>query len=51
MDLDDVHGCHGQASTIDHAPNAALKANVIEICFACCHLPASTGAVRGKALV
>ena len=41
MQLDDVHGGHGQARPIDHAPNAAVQANVVQIIRAGLHIPAA----------
>ena len=40
MQLDDVHGGHGQASTIHHAANAAIQANVVQIILTGCYIPA-----------
>ena len=40
MQLDDVHSSHGQTGAIDHASNAAVKTNVVQVILAGCHIPA-----------
>lgn len=39
MQLDDVHCSHGQASSIHHAANIAIKANVVQIILTGSNLP------------
>ena len=31
VELDDVHGCHGQPGAVDHATDRAVERNVIEV--------------------
>lgn len=31
MELDDVHCCHGETSTIDHASNRAIESDVVQV--------------------
>ena len=39
MELDDVHGRHGESSAVDHASDFSVKANVVEIPLARRDLP------------
>ena len=36
--LDDIHGSHGEASPVDHAPNVAIHANIVQLKLGGCHL-------------
>lgn len=38
MKRDYIHGCHGETSAIDHAPNIAVQGDVVEIEFGSGHL-------------
>ena len=40
MELDDVHGGHGQPCPVDHAADAAVQPYVVQVVLACCHFPA-----------
>ncbi len=40
VQLDDVHGSHGQAGAVDHAADAALQADVVQVELAGGDLPA-----------
>jgi hypothetical protein len=37
-DLDDIHGGHGQASAVHHAPDVAGQTDVIQVVLRCLHL-------------
>mmetsp|Transcript_11076 Transcript_11076/g.19946 ORF Transcript_11076/g.19946 Transcript_11076/m.19946 type:complete len:365 (-) Transcript_11076:375-1469(-) len=39
VELDDVHGGHGQASTVHHASDLPIQANVVEVVLGGRHLP------------
>ena len=39
IQADDVHGGHGQPSSVDHAPDVAVQTNVVEIPLSSLHLP------------
>ena len=47
VQLDDVHGRHGQARAVDHAADAAVQADVVQVVLPGRHLPASTRATFG----
>lgn len=40
--LDDVHSGHGQPRAVDHAPNGAVQANVVQVVLGRRHLAANT---------
>ena len=41
VQLDDVHGGHGQTCTVDHAADVAVQTDVVQVILASCHLPVS----------
>ena len=38
LDLDDVHGGHGQPRTVHHAADVTSQADVVKIVLCCLHL-------------
>lgn len=49
MKLDDVHSCHGQSRSIDHAANAAVQTNVVQVILAGSHISAAQQSVVKEA--
>jgi hypothetical protein len=43
MHLDDVHGGHGQASPVHHAPYLSIQPDVIQVCLGGCHISVQGG--------